>query len=331
MAIKIGLDAGHGLKTAGKQTPDGIKEWTLNHKVVKYIVEYLAAYDVEFVFTDGFEGATDEALVQRYNAYVKAGVKLFISIHHNAYLMKWGNHTGIEVFVDKNFTIEDERLASYIYERLHKYTGLKGRGIKTENWLVINQNKIPAVLVEGGFMDSNIDYPVITSEKGQRAYAKAVAEGVIEYLKLKPKTAKVEKYSGYVKVTAADLNLRCKPSWSDNAVCDVVKKGAIMKITGRIKVDGVYMYKLVDGTYITSASQYVKYMKTLNVAAGSKIKIIKGAKYGGLTAARGKAVPSGLIGKKYTVTKIQKNKGVEEALIKEINSWVAVKYCELIS
>ena len=42
MAIKIGLDPGHGLKTAGKQTPTGIKEWTLNDKVcdkVAYFAE----------------------------------------------------------------------------------------------------------------------------------------------------------------------------------------------------------------------------------------------------------------------------------------------------
>lgn len=39
--IKIGLDAGHGLKTAGKQTPDGIKEWTLNDKVRDKVVQLL--------------------------------------------------------------------------------------------------------------------------------------------------------------------------------------------------------------------------------------------------------------------------------------------------
>ena len=181
-------------------------------------------------------------------------------------------------------------------------------------------------------MDSNIDYKVITSEAGQRGYAKAVAEGLVEFLNLKPKTEKVEKYSGYVKVVAADLNLRCKPSWSNDAVCDVVKKGAIMKITGRIKVDGVYMYKLVDGTYITSASAYVQYMKTLQVAAGSKVKIIKGAKFGGKDKkTRGKPVGANYIGKKYTVTRVEEHYGVEEALIKELTSWVAVKYCELIS
>lgn len=331
MAIKIALDAGHGLKTSGKQTPDGIKEWTLNNKVVKYIVEYLAAYDVEYVFTDGYEGLTDEALTQRYNAYINAGVKAFVSIHHNAYTGKWNNATGVEVFVDKNATAADLKLAGLINDRLSKYTGLKNRGIKRENWLVINQNKIPAVLVEGGFMDSNIDYKVITSETGQQAYAKAVAEGLVEFLALKPRSAKVETYSGYVKVLANELNLRSKPSWNDDAVCDVVKKGAVLKIVGRIKVEGVYMYKLNDGTYVTSAGQYVQYMKNLSVTAGSKVKIKKGAKYGGLSTSRGKAVPASVVGKKYTVTKLGKHKGVEEALIKEINSWVAVSYCELIS
>ena len=39
--VKIAFDAGHGLYTAGKQTPDGIKEWTLNDKVRDKIVAML--------------------------------------------------------------------------------------------------------------------------------------------------------------------------------------------------------------------------------------------------------------------------------------------------
>jgi N-acetylmuramoyl-L-alanine amidase len=38
-------------------------------------------------------------------------------------------------------------------------------------------------------MDSEIDYPVITSDAGQTAYAKAVAEGLIEFLGLTKKAA----------------------------------------------------------------------------------------------------------------------------------------------
>lgn len=63
------------------------------------------------------------------------------------------------------------------------------------------------------------------------------------------------------------------------------------------------------------------------INAGDKVKINKGALYGGLSSARGKAVPSWLIEKvELTVNKIQTNKGEREALLTEINSWIALKY-----
>lgn len=190
MAIKIGLDAGHGLYTAGKQTPDGIKEWNLNDKVRDKVVALLADYDCEIIHTDNNEGSTDESLASRISKYLAAGVKAFVSIHHNAFTGSWNNATGVETWVDRNATAADTRLAECIYKRLVANTGLSGRGIKKEDFAVINQNQIPAVLIEGGFMDSSIDYKTITSEKGQTAYAKAVAEGLIEFLDLKKKSKK---------------------------------------------------------------------------------------------------------------------------------------------
>lgn len=188
MAVKIGLDAGHGLKTAGKQTPDGIKEWTLNDKVRDKVVKILSAYDCEIIHTDNNEGNTDEALADRLSKYKNAGVKAFVSIHHNAYTGKWNNATGVEVYVDKGGTAKDYELAKAIYNRLVKKTGMKGRGIKEYNFWVINQDTIPAVLVEGGFMDGTNDYKYIITDEGQTAYAEAVAEGLIEFLNLKKKT-----------------------------------------------------------------------------------------------------------------------------------------------
>jgi N-acetylmuramoyl-L-alanine amidase len=190
MSIKIGLDCGHGLKTPGKQTPDGIKEWTLNDKVRDKVVKILSAYECEIIHTDGNEGQKDESLADRVARYKKEGVKAFVSIHHNAYTGKWNNATGVEVYTDKNPTSKDKALANAIYTRLVKNTGLKGRGVKQYDFWVINQDTIPAVLVEGGFMDSKKDYKIITSDEGQTAYAKAVAEGLIEFLKLKKKAVK---------------------------------------------------------------------------------------------------------------------------------------------
>lgn len=187
--VKLGLDVGHGLYTPGKQTPDGIKEWTLNDKVADKVIDMLTPYDVSFVRTDNDEGKTDESLSNRVKTYLNAGVASLVAIHHNAYTGTWNKATGVEVYVDRKCTEQDLKLANLIYTRLVKYTGLKGRGVKKANFQVINQNKIPAVLVEGGFMDGNSDYEFITSDAGQTAYAKAVAESLIEFHNLKKKTA----------------------------------------------------------------------------------------------------------------------------------------------
>jgi N-acetylmuramoyl-L-alanine amidase len=184
---KVGLDAGHGLKTAGKQTPDGIKEWSINDKVRDKVVSFLSGYNVEFIHTDNDEGNADESLASRLNKYLNAGVDCFVSIHHNAFTGNWNGATGVEVYTDRNPIAEDVRLANCIYNRLVANTGMKGRGVKKENWYVINQNRVPAVLVEGGFMDGTNDYKYIISDAGQTAYAKAVADGLIEFLGLTKK------------------------------------------------------------------------------------------------------------------------------------------------
>lgn len=188
MTKVIALDAGHGLKTKGKQTPDGIKEWTLNDKVRDKVVEFLKPYDVKIINVDNNEGNVDESLSSRLSAYRKAGADAFVSIHHNAVTGFWNRATGVEVYVDKKATTKDLALAKAINDRLSKYTGLKARGIKRANFAVINQNSIPAVLCEGGFMDGSNDYKIITSDAGQTGYAKAVAEGLIEFLELDKKT-----------------------------------------------------------------------------------------------------------------------------------------------
>lgn len=199
---KIALDAGHGLNTPGKQTPDGIKEWSLNDKVRDKVVSILEEYEVEILNTDNDEGKVDEPLITRLSTYKKAGVDAFVSIHHNAFTGKWNGATGVEVFADNKATAKDLQLANLIYDRMVKYTGLRGRGVKRTNFVVINQNDIPAVLCEGGFMDSTKDYAIITSDKGQEAYAKAVAEGLILFLDLKKKKSEPIIQNG---LQAADL------------------------------------------------------------------------------------------------------------------------------
>ncbi|MEE1493646.1 MAG: N-acetylmuramoyl-L-alanine amidase [Anaerostipes hadrus] len=62
--------------------------------------------------------------------------------------------------------------------------------------------------------------------------------------------------------------------------------------------------------------------------SGVSVKITGNATYGG--AAKGKLIPSAYLNKKYTVTKVQTNNNQQEALIKQLNSWVPTKYLTII-
>ena len=81
---------------------------------------------------------------------------------------------------------------------------------------------------------------------------------------LTTKPVEVESYSGYVQITyggSDGIDIHSKPVFSGSVV-KVAKKDEVFQVVGRIKVSGVYMYKLKDGNYITSVDKYVKYTKT---------------------------------------------------------------------
>ena len=253
MAKKIALDAGHGLRTAGKQTPDGIKEWTLNDKVRDRVLVILNDYDVEVINTDNNEGETDEALAARLSAYMTKDVDAFVSIHHNAYTGTWNSATGVSVYTDRSYTAQDQALANAIYTRMVANTKLKGRGIKRGNFVVINQNKIPAVLCEGGFMDGTNDYKYITTAAGQQAYAKAVADGLIEFLGLQKKQVTQQTATG---------NLYRVQTGAFRSKQNAIKRYNAVKAAGF----PVYMI-LVSGLYKVQVGAYSKKGNADNMAA----------------------------------------------------------------
>lgn len=240
----IALDAGHGFNTPGKRTPDGIREWTLNDKVRDKAATYLAAYDCDIIYPDNNEGSVDESLASRLNMYIVADADAMVSIHHNAFKGVWGNHTGVCTYTDIKYTAADMRLAQCIQKRHPSYVGLRDRGISKENWYVINQNTIPAVLTEGGFMDSTVDYPVITSDKGQDGYARAIAEGLVEFLGL----------------TKRQDSGAAAPSMQPTNVSDVLYKvqcGAFSKKAGAEEV-ATKLKKAGFSTYITFIDELYK-------------------------------------------------------------------------
>lgn len=186
----IYCDAGHGLHTAGKRTPDGEKEWTFNNEVVKSFVNELKKYkDVTIYRTDDKTGERDVPLRERTNKANKAGADFYISFHHNSFQSKWGNHTGVETYYNKNSTV-GKKIAEKVQKALVEAYGLRDRGIKTANLHITRETNMPAILVEGGFMDSQIDIKKLRDKKVLQKAGKMIAKAIATYFNLKKSTDK---------------------------------------------------------------------------------------------------------------------------------------------
>lgn len=185
MATKIiCVDAGHGYNTGGRRClkkfdPAEHREWWLNDRIADLVeTELLRDYDCKVVRADDTTGAKDISLSNRVKTANSANAHMYISIHHNAGI-NGGNGGGTVVYSYKNDT--DKARAVRLYNYLIAQTNLVGnRADKTSvgDFYVINKTKMPALLIENGFMDSSVDVPIIISQ----AHAEKTAKGIVNFL-----------------------------------------------------------------------------------------------------------------------------------------------------
>jgi len=129
--------------------------------------------------------------------------------------------------------------------------------------------------------------------------------------------------SGHVGVYIGDGKaVECTTNWSNNVqITAVYNIGVIGGLNGRRWTKyGKMPYITYEASVVGSTSTSPQ----AAVAEGDTVTIKSGAVYGGLASSRGTPVPSRIIGQRYKVTKFATHKGVQEALLQGINSWVAV-------
>lgn len=186
--VKIALDAGHGLHTPGKRTPDGEREWSFNNKVLLAAVERLNQYEnVQILRLDDPTGKTDVPLRTRTNKANKWKADVLVSIHHNANTSKWGSWGGVETFTHPQSSKASKDIAKIINPMIVKAMGLRDRGVKTSNLHMVRESNMPSILTEGGFMDSLTDIKALRDDSKLKAQGYAIADGLAQYFKLKPK------------------------------------------------------------------------------------------------------------------------------------------------
>lgn len=186
--MKIVIDAGHGYNTPGKRTPTGEREWTFNDKVARAAIEHLNKFEeVQLLRVDDSTGKTDVPLKTRTDQANDWNADVYISIHHNALNNRWGSHGGIECYTmdHPNANPKSVEIAKLVQLKIVKALGLRNRGIKRANFHVLRETKMPAVLTEGGFMDSTVDIKVLRNDGKLQAQGIAIAEGVADFFALK--------------------------------------------------------------------------------------------------------------------------------------------------
>ena len=193
MTVKIVIDAGHGYNTPGKRTPDGsMREWEFNAATAEHVKRLLSKYEgVQVLFTHDPTGKVDVSLKARTDKANRWGADAFVSIHANAHGSgtEWTNAHGIETYIHPNASATSKALAQKIQGAMIRFTGRKDRGVRTANFQVLRETKMPAVLVECGFMTNKEEAKLLKDEGYRARCASAIVEALVAQFKLKPKQA----------------------------------------------------------------------------------------------------------------------------------------------
>jgi N-acetylmuramoyl-L-alanine amidase len=189
MAYLIALDDGHGMQTPGKRTPyiseigRYIPENEFNRAAVRFLDSELRRCGFRTLLvapTDAdtsLKSRTDLANVRRADAY--------ISIHYNAYDSAFNGYDpeGLSVHVYPG-SKGSRKLAECVIKYLAQGTSQKNRGIQENDFHVLRETNMVAILSENGFMDNKREALLMLDVNFQKEVAVEHAKGICEYFQV---------------------------------------------------------------------------------------------------------------------------------------------------
>ncbi len=187
------LDAGHGMPDGGAVgSVKKVLETDINLAVTMFLKDILEKEGIEVVLTrDGKNSSAIEGeapLRERYLADMKKRVDIsnksdadaLISIHMNHYPDP--SCRGPQVFYS-SFIKGSEKLASSIrqgfIDNIKENCERETKPVTNELYL-LREAKIPAVIVECGFLSNPEEEELLSDENYQKMLAKSIAEGIMK-------------------------------------------------------------------------------------------------------------------------------------------------------
>ncbi|MCH9630253.1 MAG: hypothetical protein S4CHLAM37_02470 [Chlamydiia bacterium] len=176
------IDAGHGGYDVGARV-SACNEKSLALSTSLMTKKYLTAMGYRVILTRSRDIFIP--LQRRTTIANQTKSKLFVSVHFNSAKSKQAK--GIEVFYynskDKWRSGSSKKLARRVLSKLIARTGATDRGVKDGNFHVIRETKMPAILVEGGFITHEEERHKLTDSSYREKLARGIAEGIDNYFK----------------------------------------------------------------------------------------------------------------------------------------------------
>lgn len=182
--VRIVVDAGHGGKDMGA-SGNNAREKDLTLGISQHLANNLGA-DPKFEVIMTRDSELDKQLTERgvkqelsekVNIANDNNADLFISVHINSSTSASGKGTETYYHSDKS-----KAYASTIHKHLVQATGFPDRKIKKANFQVIKYTKMPAILIEVGFISNPSEAKEMQTEEFQQRVADAVYAGLKEYI-----------------------------------------------------------------------------------------------------------------------------------------------------
>lgn len=173
------LDAGHGAKDSGAVGATGKYEKNFNLAIVLKTAELLKKEsNIDVVLTRSDD--TFLELKERAAIANNLNADLFISVHANSSASS--SASGTETYYQREAS---KALANVMHKYLVQATGLSDRGVRYGNFHVIRETKMPAVLLEVGYLSNKKDEALLFTDALQNKVAASIVSGIKEYLGIK--------------------------------------------------------------------------------------------------------------------------------------------------
>ena len=193
--MKICLDPGHSGNIEPGASAGGVTEAAINLEVAKIACRMLEKFGHQVLLTRTGE-VDNDWLSWRCEAAWAFGADIFISIHCNA--SNDESAKGTETFYFPG-SETGHALACCIQSELVALCRTFDRKVKTnDEWTVLLETAMPAVLVELAFLTNDAERVRLSSDMGKRQFAEGLVRGINRFADGGPLFGKVmESPSGY--------------------------------------------------------------------------------------------------------------------------------------